>query len=404
MKACVRRLENLPTCGKKGEVRVYAEKKYTEEGVAREALYRYHPFRCKSIHCPYCSWRASKKLFARLKAYYESLPRAEHVVLMTLTLEPAPDPRTAVERAYAVRKRFYDRKVDSERSLDALEAKATAAMEEYLSRIKDLRERERKRTQHRRFFRYFRRRLERMAEARRKSGKGRLSVGQALRSLWKVELVKGENGWTAHWHVVLFGIVSMFAVKALWRECGGGEVIDARYLRTREDVLKVLKYVSKPPVDSGGLSLREKVEVEIAFYRRRSVEVWGFESVPLSRGKYEYVGNVADFVVEVEKENLHDVPSVALELAVRWKEGNESTGPPRAEYCRATLKHLPTGRLFACVLEIDTSGELWLRGLDPEAVELMNRHLVPRDTDHPAGEDEDDLVDPEDMDFLLSGF
>ncbi|MEM0326841.1 MAG: hypothetical protein QW733_07415, partial [Desulfurococcaceae archaeon] len=354
-----RRIERLPSCGSTGGLAVYRRRPVDDY------VLRYHPHTCGSVFCPYCAWKDSQRLFSRLERLLEVLPR---VAFLTLTLPSSFSPFEAVEYAYRVKQRFYQKRVFGKKVYPRLRQRALELMEVYLSRISNERMREKLRELHMSF-------LERFEEEWKDylyDSKCGLKFGQIFNSVWKFELTYSpEHGFHPHWHVLVAGYYPLFLLQALWIECGGGEVIDIRAVNNRRGATAELtKYILKPAV-SGVLTEEEMVQVEIALYNRKKLEVWGLAELELVRDEeeeeYEFVAYLYHAEVGLSVPNLRDVPRLVRELRRREMESGERC---MFYFCDATVYNRRTGREQRFPVLLDSRGRFWLFAEDIERVEV----------------------------------
>ncbi|MCS7136822.1 MAG: protein rep, partial [Candidatus Caldarchaeum sp.] len=368
------RVRALPTCGKRGLVAVYRKK-----GSQRPYL-RFLPKTCKSVLCPYCAWRSSKK---RLKSIRNLLSVIkEPIAFLTLTFPSYHSPEEAVRVALQVKKRFYNFRLFGKKKWNKVKQRALELLEVYLNNIKDDKEREKKR----KFHLWTIQRFEKMWNDQLYNSKSKLYVGRIMRSIWKFEITYNPvTGWHPHWHVLVVGYFPMFVLQAAWTVCGGGPVIDVRAVHSVEDVAEYIsKYEAKPVFEveeQGGervqLPFETLVSLEASLYGRKLFETWGLSELLLDEKEEEYEFEGVAFGVSCELliDNLHGVPRLVEELR-RARDGPERC---MMVLCEAVVS--VRVRMDGEVVELqetvkavlDEEGRIWLV---PDGDEWRCRQLV----------------------------
>lgn len=306
----LRRLERVSECGSRGHILLAQFSTGVEV--------RYHPHRCHSIFCPYCSYVNFKESYARLLPVLEGLSVNGRLSFLTLThrntrVRGYEDVDRAVEEAYASIQKLYQFRLFGKRNWFKVRREFVREALSYYrnSKVKfGLKEARRRVKRQIDFFRDF--------EHRYRDYIGSdIKFGQLLNAVVKFELTyNSERGEVhPHWHFVVadFRIPKLLMV-VIWRMVSGSSIVDIRSVQgVRDATAELVKYVTKGwEFPSGDI----RVWVEAVMLGRKKFRVWGFEVLELEEGVQEK-GRFTYLCVNARlkcKRNLHDVPRLVRRM------------------------------------------------------------------------------------------
>lgn len=356
LRAVERRLFMRSKCGKHGTIGQY---KHRESG---QVAYKHHPIRCRSVLCPHCAWLDSKDKFERLEALLTAI--REPLAFLTLTFPSFQGVLDAVNTALAVKRKFYQSRLFGKKKWDAVKKKALELLDDYLSHVKDEKERE----DLRRFHLWTIEQFEAHWKDYLHDSKAKWHIGKILRSVWKFEITYSpQAGWHPHFHVIVVGYFPLFVLQALWVMAGGGPVIDMRAVKPGDKgaIAELSKYEAKPVVSLDGIkNLPEDLqrELELVLYNRRLFEVWGMKDLLTEPEKeWEFLGIVRKAESELDLPNLHDLPKQVRELRKLSKKEGQSV---MMELCDAVVRLDSLDLRFRVKAFLDSKGNIWLVGSD----------------------------------------
>ena len=322
-----KRLSRLPECGKSGHLMLVVKSpkgggdggsiikasRFEDGGSAGSLELRYHPHRCHSIFCPYCSYENFKESYARILPILESLRVNGRLSFITLThkntkVSKFEDVEACIDGAFRALTKFYQFRLFGKRNWERVRR---AFARECLSYYRNAKEKfgikEARLRVHRQieFFREFERRYGSYIGSD-------VKLGQLLNAVVKFELTFNaeKRELHPHWHLIVADFyIPKLLLTVIWREVSGSDVVDVRAVSgdVRDATAELVKYVTK------GWEFPEgdiRLWVEAVMLGRRKFRVWGFELIELEEEKQEEVEYIGFWSIRCElkyRKNLHEV-------------------------------------------------------------------------------------------------
>ena len=344
-----KRLEKLASCGKNGHLLLVIEKKNGKE-ISRKL--RYHPHRCHSVLCPYCSFENFRQTFAKYIEVFEEWCKAnKRLAFWTLTLRSFSSPVEAVEFAFKALEKLYQFRL-GKRNWGKIRKEFAKEVLSYYRALKGVdKEARQKVLKQIRYFREF--------EARIQESSG-VKFGQLFNAVWKFEITYTERGWHPHWHGIVDAYIPKLLLTVLWRIAseGLGEITDVRRVaKGRKGLLELTKYITKH-WELEGVEFEKLVELEAALLGRKKFRVWGFEVLEFEED--EEVEYVAFWMIRCElkyRKNLHQVSRLIRRM--------RRAGVKKARIDRIVIYDERQG-VFEC--------DLWL--FDDGSLVVLDEHVV----------------------------
>ena len=353
-----KRLERLDECGSSGHL-VLAVKKNSERELTREL--RYHPHRCHSVLCPYCSYENFRETFAKHYEVFEVWHKAnKRLAFWTLTVQSFDSPAEAVEFSFKALEKLYQLRL-GKRNWAKIRR---MFIQEVLSYYRTLKQAGDKKAylKAKKQIRYFRQ-FEAQIESYLKQG---LKFGQLFNAMWKFEITYTANGWHPHWHGIVDSYIPKLLLTVVWRLAtdGLGEITDVRKVsQGKKGLIELTKYITKH-WELEGVAFEQLVELEASLLGRKKFRIWGFgvlEGVEEVQEEIEYIGFWSIRCELKYRRNLHQVPRLVRRMRRKGvKEAridrliiyDERSGVWEVDlYLRDDGRLIVKNREFLCVIE-----------------------------------------------------
>ena len=265
----LRRLRRLPVCGSSGHLLV---------GVQNGEVvgFKRATHSCRSVHCPYCQVRESRKTLAKYVGWLkEQVERGIPLTFITLTVKSSHDVFEVVERLTKGFRRLYLMKIFGKRSWEQISREfARECLKYYRNLIKkgySRAEARRRVAWQIELFRRFERATAGFSHETR--------FKDIFRAVWKFELTYNpDEGYHPHFHGITTLMIPKLLLTVLSRRAGLGEVCDVRAVSGKEAIVELAKYQTKY-WELEGLPFEERLAVEVALLGFQKVRNWGVPEV-----------------------------------------------------------------------------------------------------------------------------
>ena len=287
---------------------------YVREIESGDVHLEYIPRSCGCEICPYCSEKKRKHIFMQVTKKVECyLNKNYKVDFFTITykkikgedlLKAYDDFTRKIRKLY----RFFLGK----KNIRKWKEKTYQELKEYLSNIKDEKEREKKRIQHEY---YVEETFKKIMEKVEKGAKYFYEIFPYL--FLKIELTYDESFYI-HAHGIAVESLSRFAWVALMRMLNFGYVF---YIRPVRNVRNVVSYLGKYLLKADNLifeNLKDAVIYEYVMYGRRKLREWGGDDVVIEEKEEDYIEEMVYVMKLSLKMELRKHPSRLKKVGIPY--------------------------------------------------------------------------------------
>ncbi|NPA72967.1 MAG: protein rep [Gammaproteobacteria bacterium] len=264
----MKRLRRKPLCGRLGHLVVGVDELTGEIVKLKRANHS-----CRSVHCPYCQVRESRKRLSTILTWFSHLLDAgERLSFITITIPSSHNIFEHIAQLKKAFERFYQMRI-GRRAWEQISEEFFAEVKSYVLNLRELgyseEEIERRVKRQLYFFEQFEKYVIAGLDDNAK-------VKDVFRSaVWKFELTySGNAGYHAHFHGITTVFMPKLLLTVLLKRAGLGAVCDIRELRGRQGLVELTKYETKY-WELEGLTFEEKLAVEVALLGFKKFRVWG---------------------------------------------------------------------------------------------------------------------------------
>jgi len=264
----LKRLRRKDTCGLTGHLVVCVDKETSMIVKLKRANHS-----CRSVHCPYCQLRESRKRLSSVISWFSHLLESgERLSFITITIQSSHNIFEHIAHLKLAFERFYQMRI-GRRAWEQISKEFFEELEEYALNLRkkgysdeEIRVRVERQI-------YFFEQFEKFVIAGLDEN---AKVKDIFRSaVWKFELTYNEKeGYHAHFHAITTVFMPKLLLTVLVRRAGLGAICDIRELRGRQGLVELAKYETKY-WELESLSFEEKLAVEVALLGFKKFRVWG---------------------------------------------------------------------------------------------------------------------------------
>jgi len=264
----LKRLRRKDTCGLTGHLVVGVDKETSMIVKLKRANHS-----CRSVHCPYCQVRESRKRLSSVLSWFSHLLESgERLSFITITIPSSHNIFEHIAHLKLAFERFYQMRI-GRRAWEQISKEFFEELEEYALNLrkKGYSDEEIRVKVERQI--YFFEQFEKFVIAGLDEN---AKVKDIFRSaVWKFELTYNEKeGYHAHFHAITTVFMPKLLLTVLVRRAGLGAICDIRELRGRQGLVELSKYEAKY-WELESFSLEEKLAVEVALLGFKKFRVWG---------------------------------------------------------------------------------------------------------------------------------
>ena len=260
-----RRLRRAPYCGSSGHLLV---------GVQNGEIvgFKRATHSCRSVHCPYCQVRESRKTLAKYVDWLqEQLDNGVPLTFITLTVKSSHDVFEVIEKLVKGFRKLYLMRIFGKRNWEQISREfARECLQYYRNLIKNGYSRS-----------DARRKVEWQIELFRRFERATAGFSYETRfkdvfkAVWKFELTYNEaEGYHPHFHGITTLAIPKLLLTVLARRAGLGAICDVRAVNGKEAIVELAKYKTKY-WELEGLDFEEKLAVEVALLGFQKIRNWG---------------------------------------------------------------------------------------------------------------------------------
>ena len=340
-----KRLRKRNTCGRTGHIVIGVDE---ERGEIVEVKRANHS--CRSVLCPYCQVRESRKRLSRVLSWFSHLLESgEQLSFITLTIPSSPDIFAHIAHLKRAFERFYQMRIGV-RAWEEISREFYVELRRYARHLHargvsrgEIRKRVRRQL-------YFFQQFEKYVVA----GLGaNARVKDLFRAaVWKFELTYNEkHGYHGHFHGITTVFMPKLLLTVLVRRAGLGAICDIRRLSGKQGLVELAKYETKY-WELDDLPFEEQLAVEVTLMGFRKFRVWGeveryqeeenIRYFPLVTASVDYNGDfIADFKrvhrkkkpmsvsLTIHNDNYftHFLRSVELSVSIQYVRRNGDMDP-----------------------------------------------------------------------------
>ena len=227
---------------------------------------------CRSVHCPYCQVRESRKRLAKLMEWFlDRVYSGKTLSFITITVKNSHNIFEVVNRINVGFRKLYQFRIFGKRNWAELRREFA---KECLNYYRNLLGQGKSRSEARKKVQ-FQIKIFREFEKLREVHGTNVKFNDLFEAVWKFELTySSDSGFHPHWHGITTLLIPKLLLTVLMRRVGLGEVCDIRAVSSREAIVELSKYTNKY-WELEGADFETLLAVESALIGFQKLRVWG---------------------------------------------------------------------------------------------------------------------------------